>query len=328
MPKGSNQKYKLYRLAKIMQGETDETHGLTMEQIREKLEAYDITADRKTLYDDLAALEVLGLVVDKEREGRNYLYYVSEKQFEMAELKLLVDAIQSSKFITLKKSNALIAKLTNFVSRYEAMQLDRQVYVSGRVKTMNESIYYNVDAIYNAIADNCKISFEYLKWNLKKELVPRRDSEYIVSPWGLSWEDENYYLIAYDSNAEKIKHYRVDKMRKIRMRKERRDGKAFFEQFDMASYTNKSFGMFGGIEENVVLRFDNALIGVMLDRFGKEIMIYPVDDTHSKTIVDVVVSEQFFGWIFGLGGKVVIESPESVAADYRKEMEKQMKEYR
>ena len=183
---------------------------------------------------------------------------------------------------------------------------------------MNESIYYNVDAIHSAIAHNCRIRFEYLMWNIKKELVPRRDTDYEVSPWGLSWDDENYYLVAFDSKAGIIKHYRVDKMRKIRLTDLRRDGQEFFKQLDMAAYAKKSFGMFGGKEENVRLQFANSMVGVLIDRFGKEIEIYPVDDDHSETIVRVAVSRQFFGWVFALGEGVKIVAPHDVADQFEK----------
>ena len=322
MPKGTNQKFKLYRLSQIMLRETDEEHGLTIGQIKEKLEEYGITADRKSLYDDMAALGELGIDIEKEQVGRSCYYHVVTKQFELPELKLLVDAIQSSKFITVKKSNSLIKKLTSLASRYEAMQLDRQVFVSGRIKTMNESIYYNVDAIYNAIAQNCRIRFEYLMWNIKKELVPRRQTDYVVSPWGLSWNDENYYLVAFDSEAGKIKHYRVDKMRKIRLLGEKRDGQEYFRRFDLAAYAKKSFGMFGGEEQSVRIRFDNQMVGVFIDRFGKEIEIYPVDESCSETIVNVAVSNQFFGWIFALGDSVKIVSPKSVVEQFDAEIAK------
>ncbi len=161
-------------------------------------------------------------------------------------------------------------------------------------------------------------------WNIKKELVPRRPGEYEVSPWGLSWDDENYYLVAFDSEAGKIKHYRVDKMRKIHLTEESRDGQESFKQFDLAAYTRKNFGMFGGEEQAVRIRFENAMAGVLIDRFGKEIRIYPLDETHSETIVNVAVSNQFFGWIFALGDSVRIEGPQKVREQYRAEIESRL----
>lgn len=328
MPKGANQKLKLYYLAKIMVKMTDDEHFLTMPQIKERLEECGITADRKSLYDDMEALRTLGIDVILEQVGRNYYYHVGSKHFEIAELKLLVDAIQSSKFITEKKSNELIKKLTGLVSEYEAMQLKRQVEVQGRIKTMNESIYYIVDEIHTAISTNRRIQFEYLKWNLNKELVPRKEGLYEVSPWALTWDDENYYLIAFDAEADKIKHYRVDKMRNIRIMDDRRLGKEHFKAFDMASYSKMNFGMFGGTETKVKLKFKNDLVGVLIDRFGKDISIRKSDEEGwSETSVDVAISDQFFGWLFALSDGVIIASPEDVKDRYRQELLKITERY-
>ncbi len=325
MPKGTNQKLKLCRLCQIMVEKTDETHCLTMSQIIEELSRYDITADRKSIYDDLRALEAFGIIVECERDGRDYGYHVVSKPFEVAELKLLVDAIQSSKFVTEKKSRELIKKLMKNVSRYEAEQLNRQVVVSGRIKTMNESIYYNVDEIHHAITENISIRFEYLKWNLEKKLVPRREGLYEVSPWALTWDDENYYLIAYDHRDRKIKHYRVDKMKNISVTGERRIGKELFEDLDMASYTERNFAMFGGKESGVKLHFKNELVGVMIDRFGKDIPVMPSNEEGwSDTLVNVAISDQFFGWLFALGIGVRILSPEDVRERYRDELRAQL----
>ena len=323
MSKGTNQKLKLYYLAKIMIAKTDDDHYLTMPQIKDMLEEYGITADRKSLYDDMEALRTLGIDVLLEHEGRNYYYHVGSKHFELAELKLLVDAIQASKFITEKKSNALIKKLTALVSEYEASQLKRQVEVQGRIKTMNESIYYTVDDIHNAIINNKAITFEYLKWNLQKELVPRKEERYEVSPWALTWDDENYYLIAYDDESKKIKHYRVDKINKIKITDKKRQGKEHFAAFDMAAYSKMNFGMFGGKETKVKLRFKDEMVGVLLDRFGKDISIRKsATNGWSETNVDVAVSDQFFGWIFALGGSVVIAGPDEVKMRFKEELEK------
>lgn len=263
MPKGSNQKFKLYRLAQIMQEQTDDEHYITMPEIMEGLAKYDVTADRKSVYNDLRDLSVLGIDVEGEPVGNRYHYHVVNRAFELPELKLLVDAIQSLKFITEKKSNALIKKLETLVSKYDAQKLQRQVFVSGRIKTMNESIYYTVDAIHNAISENKKIKFQYYQWNVKKEMELRHNGAwYHISPWGLSWDDENYYLVAYDSDAGQIKHYRVDKMLHIKLSGERREGKEHFKKLDMADYAKKSFGMFGGKEQSVKLLVKNSLAAI------------------------------------------------------------------
>ena len=242
MPKGSNQKFKLYQLAQIMLERTDEEHYISMPEIMAALSEYDVTADRKSIYNDLRDLNVFGIEVEGEPIGNRYHYHVTNRSFELPELKLLVDAIQSSKFITEKKSYALIKKLETLASKYDAQKLQRQVYVSGRIKTMNESIYYTVDAIHNAISENKKIKFQYFQWNAKKEMELRHNGAwYHISPWGLSWDDENYYLVGYDTDAGMIKHYRVDKMLRIKISDESREGKEHFKKLDMADYAKKSF---------------------------------------------------------------------------------------
>lgn len=328
MPKGMNQKFKLYRLAEIMLEMTDEEHYITMPEILTALEQYEIHADRKTIYNDLRDLEVLGIEVEGEAVGKGYHYHVVNRPFELPELKLLVDAIQSSKFITERKTNTLIKKLEKLLSKYEAMQLQRQVFVTGRIKTMNESIYYTVDAIHNAISENRKIYFHYFQWNVKKEMELRRGGEYYhISPWGLSWDDENYYLIGYDSETEQIKHYRVDKMLHIQMSEEKREGKEHFKKLDLAEYAKKSFGMFRGEEYQVKLRVENHLAGVIIDRFGKDAMMIPVDEEHFTVNVNVHVSKQFLAWVISIGEGIEILSPEEVVQNMRREIERLNRQY-
>ncbi len=328
MPKGTKQKLKLYYLARIMVEKTDDEHFLTMPQIISQLEAYGVSADRKSLYDDLETLRVLGIDVIGEKAGKSYNYHVGQKKFDVAELKLLVDSIQSSKFITEKKSNDLIRKLTSLVSEYEASQLNRQVVVKGRVKTMNESIYYIVDDIHNAISKNHMISFEYLRWNAKKEMEPKREAPYEVSPWALTWDDENYYLIAFDSDDGVIKHYRVDKMRNISVIDKMREGRDHFANFDMAAYSRMNFQMFSGEEVRVRLGFTEEMAGVVIDRFGKDITIMPSKkDGWYETSVEVALSDQFLGWIFSLGTDVRIISPESVVSRFCEKLDDMKKSY-
>lgn len=315
MARGNNQKLKLYYLAKIMLEETDEEHGLTMPQIIERLESNDISAERKSIYSDFALLEeTFGMEIICVQSGRQHFYHVGSRLFELAELKLLVDSIQSSKFITLKKSRELISKLEGLASKYEAKELQRQVYVQNRIKTMNESIYYSVDAINTAISMNRQVSFRYYNWNVKKEMEFRHNGTlYMISPWALTWDDENYYMIGYDKAADKIKHYRVDKMMNIEVADSKREGRKLFKEFDLASYTKKSFGMFSGEEELVKLLVDNDMAGVIIDRFGMDVTFFPKDKKTSYVTVSVAVSDAFFGWIFGLGGGVKIAGPASVS---------------
>ncbi len=328
MPKGTNQKLKLIYLIKIMLEKTDDNHGITMPEILKALEAYDVTAERKSIYNDFEAIRELGIDIVGESCGKSHVYRVVSRQFEIAELKLLVDAIQSSKFITEKKSHELIKKLESFASNHEAKQLQRQVYVSGRIKTMNESIYYNVDEIHAAIASNKKLKFQYFQWNIQKEMELKHDGEfYIISPWALCWDDENYYMIGHDEKEDIIKYFRVDKMVKSSCIDAPREGRDKFKEEDMVGYTQRRFGMFDGEEETVKILFENRFIGVVLDRFGKDIIIAPADEGHFTIRVKVAVSNQFFGWIFGLGEGVRILEPENVVNRMQEQVRKVFEQY-
>ena len=322
MPKGTNQKLKLLHILAYLMKNTDENHKVTMPDIIRYLDTCDITAERKSIYTDVEALRDFGIDVIGEKIGKNFYYYIGSRNFEIAELKILVEAIQSSKFITEKKSRELIEKLEKLVSVHESKQLQRQVYVSGRAKTINEAIYYNIDTLHNAIGTNKKISFQYAQWNVKKELELKRKGEfYVVSPWALLWEDENYYLIAFDSACQAIRHYRVDKMMNISSMDLLREGKESFEQFNIAEYGMKNFSMFSGEEEMVKLQVHKELIGVMIDRFGKDIMIVPAENDWFRIHVKVAVSSQFFGWVFGLGKNVKILGPEDVVEKMKNQLE-------
>ena len=324
MSRGTNQKMKLYYLRQIMLQKTDSEHTITLAEIKEELEKREVTAERKSLYNDLADLENLGVTIKGSQKDNSYHYQVVKREFELAELKLLVDAIQSSKFITEKQSRDLIKKIEGFASEYEASKLQRQVYVQGRVKTKNESTYKSVDAIHAAIEKNKQIRFKYLQWNINKEMEERRNGEwYVISPWALTWDDENYYLVAYDSKAEKIKHFRVDKMDKIQILKEMREGKQQFNRFDLAAYAKKNFGMYCGRDESVTVRVTNDKVGIFLDRFGKDISIFKADENHVDVRFKAAISGQFYGWIFGLGEDVTIIGPKAVV-DEAKDMIKKL----
>lgn len=319
MSRGTNQKFKFTYLMKIMQAKTDDEHGLTMSQIMEELEKYGVTAERKSIYADFSYMEKFGIEIIKETVGRDTFYHVGSREFELAEIKLLIDAIQSSKFITQTKSQELIKKVKGFVSEYQAKQLQRQVYINDRVKTMNESVYYNVDDIHTAIGQNKKIRFKYYKWDINKKLVPRHNGEWFVaSPWALTWDDENYYMVAFDDWDGKIKHYRVDKMMRISVEEEKRNGKEAFKNFDMAAYSKATFGMYQGNKTRVKIEFANYMCGVFIDRFGKDITFHPVDDDRSALMVDVNVSPQFFGWIFSLGRDVKVTGPDEIVEEIKK----------
>lgn len=323
MPRGTNQKFKLFYLARIMLSMTDNEHYITMPEIINELSKYGISAERKTLYNDLKDLDRLGIEIEGEPIGKSFHYHVIERMFELPELKLLVDAIQSAKFITEKKSNELIGKLERFVSSYEAKNLQRQVYISGRIKTVNEAIYYNVDAIHDAINDNKKIKFQYFNWNLKKEMELRHGGAYyLISPWGVLWDDENYYLVGYDSIAAVIKHYRVDKMLHIDIVDEEREGIQAVNDLNMADYARKSFNMFSADERIVKIRCKNDLAGVAIDRFGNNIMMIPDGKDYFTVNVSVQFSKQFIHWVLSLGDGAKIIGPEDIVEKVITEIER------
>ena len=328
MGRTENQKLKLLYLKELFERQSDEEHLLSMQDILDALAVRGIRAERKSVYDDILCLQQFGMDIVTVK-GRHGGYFLASRTFELPELKLLVDAIQSSKFITEKKTNILIKKLEKLVSKYDAQKLQRQVYVSGRIKTMNESIYYSVNTIHAAISENRKIKFQYYQWNAKKEMELRHNGKwYHISPWGLLWDDENYYMIGFDSEAQKIKHYRVDKMLKINLSEDPRDGKEAFSKLNMADYTKKSFGMYGGKEEKVKLLIHNDLVGVIIDRFGRDIMLFPADADHVTANVDVRVSRQFLAWVFSLGPNVKILGPEDVVETMKREASRLMEQYK
>lgn len=329
MAKNSGQKLKLLYIIKILTEESDENHIISTKELIEKLSLYGISAERKSIYDDIAKLQDFGYDIIQSVENRNGAgYYMASRDFELAELKFLVDAVQATRFITQKKSAELIRKLERLTSRHDAKQLQRQVYVSGRIKADNESIYYLIDALHKAIQENKQISFLYLEWNDKKQLVPRKNgAEYIVSPWMLISNDENYYLVAYDEVAGIIKHYRVDKMSGIKVLTENRVGEMQYKKWKPTEYTSQTFGMFGGRTEDVSLVFPTNLIGVVIDRFGKDITIRPIENK-LKARVKVAVSPPFFGWLAGVGKEIQIQSPETVRKEYTEWLEALLKEYK
>ena len=309
MAKSANQKLKLLILKDYLLRNSDEKHPVTIPQIIEELGRYDIKAERKSLYDDLEALRVYGLDIVQSRGN----YYVGQRNFETPELKLLVDSIQSSKFITEKKTMSLIKKLEELASMYDAQLLERQVYVRNRVKSMNESVYYNVDSIADAINQDRAIRFKYFEYTVTKERRIRRNGDwYVVSPFTLMWDDENYYMVAWDADAGSLKHYRVDKMLEITALKDARIGKEAFAEVDMAAYAKKTFGMFTGQDWSVRLRFKNILAGAVFDRFGRDVMLIPDGEDHFVVTLDVAVSPQFYSWVFGFGTDVEILSPDDI----------------
>ncbi len=328
MPQSENQRLKLLYLSRIFTEQTDEEHGLSLKQIAAELNRYDITADRKTLYSDLENLRHFGLDIISEQRGRDLLYHLADRPFELPELKLLVDSVQSAKFLTVRKSNELIRKIEALGSRYNAQYLQRQVWISDRVKSMNERVYYSVDRLHDAINLKKQVRFHYYRWNVKKEMELRRDGAwYVVSPWGLVWDNENYYLVAYDAEDRRIKHYRVDKMLDLSITGDDRVGGRQYREFNLPKYSKGLFGMFGGEPETVTLEGRNDLVGVVIDRFGKDTHIRKKDADHFLAEIHVSVSRQFLGWVFAIGDGLKIVAPESVVGQMRDEVRRLQREY-
>ena len=322
MSKSPNQKQKLIRLMQLLYERTDEEHPASAETLIGWLAEYNVPAERKSIYSDLETLAACGCDIARRGGGAGG-YFIAGRDFELAELKLLVDAVQSSRFITLRKSNELIRKIERLASAHQARGLQRQVYVAGRIKTMNESIYYNVDRIHAAISAGNAVRFRYFRWGVGRGLCiekryGRAGGWYEVSPWALTWDEENYYLVAYDAASGSIRHYRVDKMEGIESTERPREGAEAFQKTNPDAYARRVFGMFRGEEQAVTLRFSSHMVGVMRDRFGADLPLRPDEEEGwVRLTVTVDVSPQFYGWLCGLGDEVAPVAPDSVAEGYR-----------
>ncbi|MBQ8164620.1 MAG: WYL domain-containing protein [Clostridia bacterium] len=313
MPKSYGQKLKLICLAEIFHELTDEEHPLSLKEISDELHRrYDIKAERKSLYDDIEALKSLDFDICVTRD-KTTRYFLATREFELPELELLTDAVQASRFITYEKSISLIKKLEKLSSIYQAEKLHRCVHIDERFKSKNKKTYYAIDAIHESISQNKKLTFYYFRYNVSKEKVYRHDKKlYCVSPIALVWDDEKYYLIAYDSDEKKIKHYRVDKMDSAACTEFPCDGHDSLKNSDLSLYTGSHFGMFGGTKEKVTLNCDNSLADVILDRFGNETMLIKNGDTFNVN-VDVIISPIFISWLFSFGNKIKVIHPQYVA---------------
>lgn len=324
MARSDNQKLKLMLLARLLEQQTDEVHPRSAQQLIAALAEHGIKAERKSIYSDIAALQDLGMDICLQN-GKNGGYYLASREFELPELKLLVDAVQASKFLSERKTVQLIRKLETLASRWDAGRLRRQVVVSGRVKTMNESVFYTVDQIHEAIAANRQIQFRYFEWGVDKQ-KHFRDRRYIASPYALCWENENYYLVAY-SERHGITHYRVDKMAQLQMLDTPRIVNDETRALDVSKYGKNVFGMFGGEQMQVKMRFENPLAGVVLDRFGHDVMLIPDGDLHFTLTTDIAVSPVFFGWLAGFGGAAKIVFPQSAVEAYLELCKHSMAQY-
>ena len=316
--KREGQKMRILELKDILERETDDQHGITMARILELLSMRGIKAERKSIYDVLRALEEAEVLEIVGPQGKNREYAVAARDFELPELKMIIDSVQASKFLSEAKSRELIKKLGKLCSRHEEQTLQRSVVLANRVKNVNKSIFIAVDTIHRAIAANKQIQFKYYDYTIHKERKYfRKGAFYIASPFALIYSDDNYYLLAYESG--KFKHFRVDKMESVKLLELiDREGREEFEKVDMAAYSKYTFNMYGGKIEHVTMVFQNRFVGTVLDRFGRDVVIMKEDDEHFRITVSVAVSYQFFGWLFGLGKGARIIGPESVKEKMKK----------
>jgi len=330
MAKCFNQKMRLLALIDIFNEHTDEDHGLSLEEIQKMLLEQEIKADRKTLYTDFENLNEYGVEIAKDNRGRTTIYKQISRTFDLAELKFLVDSVQAAKFISQQKSKELIEKLSSpaMVSKYQADGLKRQVHINGRVKSMNKSILLSVDKIHEAIKNGKQIAFKYFQWNAQKKAEYKHNGNlYHVSPWALIWDDENYYLVAFDSSEQKIKHFRVDKMDSMEVSKEFQEGVDEKAKFNVAEYSTAAFGMYGGERVTVTLEAKEELVGVIIDRFGKDVPMYKRNGGKVEVWADVMLSPQFFGWLAGFGDEMRVTKPEKAVQQMKELVEKLKKIY-
>ena len=313
VPKSANQKLRILFLRDFLLSQSDEEHPVTLKQMTEALREKGIEANRKTLYDDLVCLsDLYGMdIIRSGKSGRDY--FVGSRDFSTEEIRLLVDMVQSSNFITLKKTDELIRKLEKMTSIHQGNLLSRNVYVRNRVKSMNESVYRNVDRISDAIRHDSVLVFCYFRYTMQKKKELRNNGkQHIVSPFALIWTDQNYYLLGYNHEAEEMRHFRVDRMTRIEITKGPRKGKELFDATDMSLYTTKVFSMFTGEETKVTMRFARNLTDSVIDRFGESVLLIQEDEEHFRVTPDIVVSPQFFAWLSAFGPDAEILAPENV----------------
>ncbi len=328
MAKSPHQNQKLLRLQQIFLQETDEDHGLTMQELTDRLQSFGIAAERKSIYENIETLNQCGMDILRERQGKETRYYAASRTFDPAELQLLADAVASSRFITAKKSDQLVQKLAALASAHQGGALKRQVQVADRIKNMNETIFYLVDDLSRAIRENAAITFRYYDWVLEGRALQKKPrhggARYTVSPWKLLWEDEFYYLIAFDHATQTIRHYRVDRMGDLAQTDQKRLGEAAFKAIRMEGYTARLFGMFGGEPRRVTLTFPARYLGAMIDRFGKTFTPERVDEDALQIRVEVIPSRHFFGWLFALGEEVQLTAPEDLQTEFNEQLKRRL----
>ncbi len=325
MANRENQKLKLLWLLRVLWEETDERHGLTAKALLEKLSVLGFSVERKSLYTDIEVLRQFGLDIELRQHDRAHTYHLVNRPFSLAELKLLTDAVQSFKLLPEEQIRALTDKIQSLTSRKEAMALSRQLVVTDRVHHPNDAVCQSVDLLYSAIAENRRVTFRYFDWNLKKQRVLRHGGrQYEISPWLLIWEEGNYYLVAFDCLKQSVRHYRVDRMTDMALTDLPREGREAFEALDPAGYGKGMFGMFGGQTELVRLRCLNKHAGIILERFGQSVTLFPDGADHFTVTVRVVPCDLFYAWVIGFGNEMQLCAPPSAVSALRELAQKSL----
>jgi len=328
MPRYSTQKLKPLYLARILLEHTDENNVMSTTDLVNALKAYDIPVERKSIYDDIDALRHYGLDIELKR-GKNSGYYIASRDFELPELKLLVDAVQSSNLITGKKSSILIKKLSKLTSEAQSKQLNRQVHIQGRPKALNETVYYTIDSIHDAINNGKKISFNYFNYSITKKRVYKRPGKsYIRTPVAMCWNEDNYYLITFAPQfINPYATYRVDRMTEVVVLDEKAD-KCNKKEFSLTEYIKQNFGMFTGEIVKAKIAFNESLVNVVLDQFGSDTHLMPYDENNFIINANVSATSVFFGWMFQFGNMAEILEPESLRESMRNMLKTGSKIYR
>ena len=327
MPR-ENQKLKLLYLAKIFQEETDGKTGLTMPQIIEHLREYGISAERKALYRDIKALREFGM--DIQRYNRSPMQYaLANREFSQPELLLLVDAVQSSRFLDIEKSRELIDSIRTLASKRQRETLSKRMHVEGRIKMQNESVFYNVDIVQEAIQAHRRVSFHYFKYDVEKKKVRQHGGDrYLETPVELIYSDGYYYLVTYNDKHDGFTNYRVDRMTEVMVSDEPATRNERIASFDPEAYTAQAFSMFNGEPKTISLIVDGEVMSSIVDRFGSDVESHALDDSHARVYARVKVSDVFYGWLAQFGTKVRVEKPRSVVQGYTEYLQRIVSAYR
>ena len=315
MATNSRTKLKLLHVSDILSRETDEEHPLSANQLCERLEMRGISAERKSVYADIRTLQEYGMDI-VESSGKKQGWFLASREFELAEVRLLVDAVQAADFITAKKTKELLDKLKTLISTYQASTMNRQIYTDHRLKHNNEKIYYNIDDLHSAIMQNCKVQFEYTNKRIdEKGHIASQTREHTVSPYAMIWSNDHYYLICNTEKYDTLMHLRLDRINRVRKLEEParpiREVSSYLNYFDAADYIKKSFNMFSGEQQMIRLRCKNDLYEQVVDRFGEDIMLVPNDNGYFTITVKAMVSKGLIAWLLQFE-EIEVISPESV----------------